>query len=128
MTPNGNVVCVPYTNGNVVVLNPATGVFSNITATGGANGFAGGTLLPNGQVALTPFTNSNVGLFNPTTLTFANITPQGVSTSNAYFGASLTTDGRVVFCPNQAQYVGVLNTVTPLPSAEYRLVPYINKL
>jgi len=128
LTPNGNVVCVPYTNGNVVVLNPTTGVFSNITAAGGANGFAGGVLLPNGQVALTPFTNSNVGLFNPTTLTFANITPQGVSTSNAYFGASLTTDGRVVFCPNQSQYVGVLNTVTPLPSAEYRLVPYINKL
>ena len=127
LTPNGNVVCVPYTNGNVVVLNPTSGSFSNITAAG-ANGFAGGTLLPNGQVALTPFTNSNVGLFNPTTLTLSNIVPQGTSTSNAYFGASLTSDGRVVFCPNQSQYIGILNTMTPVPSAEYRLVPYINKL
>ena len=126
LTPNGNVVCVPYTAANVVVVNPTTGVASNIVT--GASGFMSGILLPNGQVALVPGINSNVGLFNPATLTFANIAPQGGSISNAYVGASLTVDGRVVFCPNQSTNVAVLNSVTPLPSPEYRLVPYVNKL
>ena len=126
LTPNGNVVCVPYTAANVVVVNPTTRVASNIVT--GASGFMGGILLPNGQVALVPGINSNVGLFNPATLTFANIAPQGGSISNAYVGASLTVDGRVVFCPNQSTNVAVLNSVTPLPSPEYRLVPYVNKL
>jgi len=127
LTTNGNVVCVPYTASNVIVLNPTTSVFSNVVT--GANGFAGGTLLPNGQIAFTPFTNSNVGLFNPTTLSLSNILPQqGGPTSNAYFGASLTTDGRLVFCPNQSTNLAMLNTTTPLPSQEFRLVPYLNKL
>ena len=95
----------------------------------GGGGFAGGVLLPNGSITLVPFTNSNVGLVNPDTLTYSNIVPQGgAPQANAFVGASLTIDGRVVFCPSSATNVMVLNTTTPLPSQEYRLVPYINKL
>jgi hypothetical protein len=62
-------------------------------------------------------------------LSLSNILPQqGGPTSNAYFGASLTTDGRLVFCPNQSTNLAMLNTTTPLPSQEFRLVPYLNKL
>ena len=130
LTPNGNVVCVPFTASNIVVVNPSTAasmVYSNVTT--GANGFMGGVLLPNGQIAFMPGTNSNVGLFNPTTFAFSNIVSQsGFGGSNAYVGGSLTIDGRVVMCPSQASTVAVLNTMTPLPSQEFRLVPYLNKL
>jgi hypothetical protein len=133
LAPNGNIVCVPYTAANVVVVNPSGNppyAFSNIqvSRTGGG-GFAGGVLLPNGSIALTPFTNSNVGLVDPSALTYSNIVPQGgAPQANAFVGASLTIDGRVVFCPSSATNVMVLNTTTPLPSQEYQLVPYINKL
>jgi hypothetical protein len=133
LTPNGNIVCVPYTSANVVVVNPTGNppyAFSNIAVnrTGGG-GFAGGVLLPNGSIVLTPFTNSNVGLVDPSTLTYSNIVPQGgAPQANAFVGASLTTDGRVVFCPSSATNVMVLNTTTSLPSNEFRLAPYFNKL
>ena len=130
LAPNGNVVCVPFTASNIVVVNPSTAasmVYSNVVT--GANGFMGGVLLPNGQIAFMPGTNSNVGFFNPTTFAFSNIVSQsGFGGSNAYAGGSLTIDGRVVMCPSQASNVAVLNTMTPLPSQEFRLVPYLNKL
>ena len=129
MTPNGNVVCVPYTAANVVVFSPSTSTWSNIQVGRGAGGgFAGGVLLPNGQVACAPFTNSNIGLVNPATLTFSNIIPnRGGTTSNAWAGACLSVDGRAVLVPCNATNVAVLNTTTPVPSTEFRVAPYFNK-
>jgi len=133
LTPIGNVVCVPFTASNILVVNTSntsnvvSTLYSNVTT--GANGFMGGVLLPNGQIAFMPGTNSNVGLFNPTTFAFSNIVSQsGFGGANAYVGGSLSPDGRVIMCPSQASNVAVLNAMTPLPSQEFRLVPYLNKL
>ena len=133
LTPNGNVVCVPQTNANVVVVNPSGNppyAFSNITTnrTGGG-GFYCGVLLPSGSITLVPWTNSNVGLVDPDKLTYSNITPtSGIAQTNPYVGGSLAIDGRVVFCPFNATNVAVLNTTTPVPSREFSLAPYFNKL
>ena len=132
LSPDGNVVCIPYLAANVVVVNPSGNppyAFSNIViGRSGGGGFGSGIVLPNGQIACVPMANSNVGLVDPRALTYSNIVSQsGAALSNSYAGASLTIDGRVVFVPCNSTNVAIFNTTTPLPSNEFRLVPYVNK-
>jgi hypothetical protein len=132
LAPNGNVVCIPNTNANVVVVNPFGNppyAYSNIQVrrTGGG-GFGGGVLLPSGNIVCVSNTNSNAGMIDPVALTYSNITPQsGVAQTGSYFGASLTIDGRVIFCPFNSTNVACLTTTTPCVP-ELRLAPYFNKL
>ena len=115
LLPNGNVICVPGTNANVVQFNPFVGTFSNSVQLGGSGTakFSGGVLTPNGNVVFVPSsgaTTSNVGVLNPSALTWTNVTTStGLS---AFSGGCLLPGGNVVFVPFNSANVGMFDTVT----------------
>jgi hypothetical protein len=115
LLPNGNVICVPGTNANVVQFNPFSGAFSNSVPLGGSGTakFSGGVLTPNGNVVFVPSAGSvtsNVGVLNPSALTWTNVTTNaGLS---AFSGGCLLPTGNVVFVPFNSANVGMFDTVT----------------
>ena len=115
LLPNGNVICVPGTNANVVQFNPFSGTFSNSVSLGGSGTakFSGAVLTPNGNVVFVPSsgaTTSNVGVLNPSALTWTNVTTwAGLS---AFSGGCLLPTGNVVFVPFNSANVGMFDTVT----------------
>ena len=126
LLPNGNVVCVPDTNGNILQFQPSTQTVSNIYTIGssGTSKFAGGVLAPNGNVILVPF-SSNVGVYNPTLGTFSNIVT-GTPSSSGFEGGCLLPSGNIVFIPRTSGNVGMFDpssltysncTPTNIPSA-----------
>jgi hypothetical protein len=115
LLPNGNVICVPGTNANIVQFNPFSGAFSNALPLGGSGTakFSGAVLTPNGNVVFVPSSGSatsNVGVLNPSALTWANVTTStGLS---AFSGGCLLPTGNVVMVPFNSANVGMFDTVT----------------
>jgi len=126
--PNGNVVCVPGTNANVVQFDPVAKTVSNSVPLGGSGTlkFVGAVLAPNGNVICVPGPTGNVGVFKPPS-TWSNVQ----TGASGFVGAALTVDGRIVFGPGSGSNVGLfdpvaltLSNLTASPgSAGARLVP-----
>ena len=117
LAPNGNVVGTPVTS-NIIVVNPSSGVSSNIT-TGAA--LSSGVLLPTSNIIFTSQT-SNGGMFDPSTLQYSNAT----QITGSFSSAKLIPKGQVVFTPYNSANVGLLYTMTPV-SREFCMSPYFNK-
>jgi hypothetical protein len=105
---NGNVVCVPNTNSNVVQFNPFLRTFSNSVQVGdsGTAKFNGGVLTPSGNVVLVPGASSNVAIFDPQLLTSLNVQAVG-----GFSGGVLLPTGNVIFVPAASTNVGMLDPV-----------------
>jgi hypothetical protein len=114
LLPNGNVICVPGTNANIVQFNPFSGAFSNAILLGGSglSKFSGAVLTPTGNVVFVPsagVTNSNVGVMNPSALTWTNVTTSTGLT--AFSSGCLLPGGNVVMVPSSSANVGMFDTV-----------------
>ena len=108
LTPNGNIVCIPYTNSNVAEFQPSTSAVSNTVKVGtpGVNKFSGGVLAPNGNIICVPYA-SNVGIYNPSNSTLSNV----ATGSGGFSGGCLLPNGNVVFVPKTASNVGLFDPV-----------------
>ena len=118
---NGNVITVP-TSSNIYVINPTTGLCSNIITNLPSNAFSGGALTTSGNIIFVSNTSANVGMFDPIALQYSNSSACGGNFS----GATLLPSGQVVFVPSKSANVGVLDTFVPAPQ-EWCLSPYFNK-
>ena len=114
LLPDGRVLFVPQTGGNLGFFSPSTGLFS--TQTFGPSGFSGGVLTPSGNVVLI---GSNVVVLNPLTLTYSNI-PTGAS---GFMGGVLTPTGNVAF-----PVLGNIGLVNPYTFAYSNLGPVSSNL
>ena len=114
LLPDGRVLFVPQTGGNLGFFSPSTGLFS--TQTFGPSGFSGGVLTPSGNVVLI---GSNVVVLNPLTLTYSNI-PTGAS---GFMGGVLTPTGNVAF-----PVFGNIGLVNPYTFAYSNLGPVSSNL
>ena len=117
---------------NVLVLNPTTGVTSNLTggATYTASGWSGGVLAPNGNIYFAPLNATNVLVLNPTTGVTSNLPGGGTYTATGWFGGgTLAPNGNIYFCPNSATNIMRLNFagLSQTPSSNYCLSAWTNK-
>ena len=108
LTPNGNIVCIPYTNSNIAEFQPATSAVSNTVKVGtsGVGKFSGGVLAPNGNIICVPYA-SNVGIYNPSNSKFSNV----ATGSSGFSGGCLLPNGNVVFVPKTASNVGLFDPI-----------------
>ena len=107
LVPNGNVVFVPGTASNAIVLNPLTMASTNVI-TGSA--FSGGALSPTGNVVMCPAATGNIGLLNPTTLTYINVGPTFAGPSSNFSGALLLPNGNIFFGGSVGSNSAMYNT------------------
>jgi len=104
LLPDGRVLFIPSSGGNLGFFNPVTGLFS--TTKFGPSGFRGGVLTPNGNVVLVP-SSSNVVILNPLTGAYSN-----VPTGSSFQGGVLTPTGNVVMAPVLSGNIGLVNPLT----------------
>jgi len=118
LAPNGNIYFCPVGATNILVLNPTTGVTSNLTggATYTASGWSGGVLAPNGNIYFAPLNAPNVLVLNPTTGVTSNLTGGATYTTGGWSGGVLAPNGNIYFTPYQSTNTLVLNPTTGVTS------------
>jgi hypothetical protein len=121
LAPNGNMYGCPWGGGtSLLVLNPNTGVTSNLTggATYVSNGWAGGVLAPNGNIYYAPSAATNILFLNPTTGVTSNITGGATfpATGTKWFGGVLAPNGNIYYSPLSSLNILVLNPTTGVTS------------
>ena len=116
--PDGCIYCPPFFADNILKLNVATGVTTNIT--GGASmpsmaaGWFGGVLGPDGCIYFAPRNATNILKLNVATGVTTNITG-GASyapANNSWSGGVLGPDGCIYFAPFYATNILKLNVAT----------------
>jgi hypothetical protein len=110
--PSGNIVCIPFTSGNIGLYNPEFLSFSNALVHGAPSGaFAGGVLDGNSNITMIPYNSLNVCAYNGSTGLFSNMV-QVSSSSPLLVGGVLLPTGNVIGVP-----FGTANVIQYSPTA-----------
>jgi hypothetical protein len=116
LLPDGNVVCIPYTNSFICTYDPKN---DNIPLSSciSVSGFNGGVLTPTGNVVCVPYSQyptSNIGIYTPATstasATFTNVITNTGTT--AFCGGCLLPTGNVILAPYSSSNVGMFSPST----------------
>jgi hypothetical protein len=113
--PDGRVVLIPYNSTAIGLYNPANNTYTNGVTHGlGNNTFAFGTLMPDGRVFMANETRNVAGIYDPIANTLT--TNSTTSGSAQFYGAVLTTTGKIVMVPFSSSNVGVFSgQFAPVP-------------
>jgi hypothetical protein len=114
--PDGRVVLVPFGSANIGLYDPASNTYTNGPAHGVTtpNVFLGGTLMPDGRVFLSTYGRGVAGIYDPSANTFSTITTE--SGADHFFGAVLTTTGKIILVPLGSANVGIFSgQFNPVP-------------
>mgnify|MGYP003327927691 CR=1 FL=1 len=125
--PDGRVACIPrgLSPANLGLFNPNTGAFSSITGpTSTTQNYIQGCLLPDGRVFCAPANSTSALIFDPVAGTYTTLT--GFPGGNAYNGATLLPDGRVLLVPIGVNTVGLISGLNRPVPREFCLSPFFN--
>jgi hypothetical protein len=126
--PDGRVAFIPRgaNPANLGLFDPRTNNFTTITGpTAGTQWFISGCVLPDGRVFCAPAWSTYGLVFNTVNNTYTTI--PGLPGNNAYNGAMMLKDGRVIGMPGQGTGIGIFSGFNQGIPAEYVMHPFFNQ-